>query len=184
MGRGVEGRILERIRRLREDSELQLYATEPSGAMGERCRPDHEDDDSLTVEEVERLCPECAESMRERGVASVRLQPTLESGIFEIAEDGDPEGVLFEKKGKDGWPKKLKKGRFTAWCKREGFKGPSISCAEKAMDSDDESVRGMSSFYMNTVQPGGKTATAVADETECVGEPDEKKERGREPYKE
>ena len=174
MGRGVEGRILERIRRLREDSELQLYATEPSGAMGEKCRPNHEDDDSLTVEEVERLCPECAESMRERGVTSVRLQPTLESGIFEIAEDDDPEGVLFEKKDKDGWPKRLRTGRFTAWCKREGFKGPSISCAEKAMDSDDESVRGMAAFYANTVKPKGKDLSDIAgSETECGPQPNE-----------
>lgn len=57
----------------------------------------------------------------------------------------------------EGWPKKVKKGRFTAWCKRNGFEeGAGISCAKKAMDSDDESVRGMAAFYMNTVQPKGK----------------------------
>jgi len=49
-----------------------------------------------------------------------------------------------------GWPKKLKKGRFTEWCKRNGFSGPSRSCADKAMNSDDASVRGMASFYINT----------------------------------
>ncbi|NIP31183.1 MAG: hypothetical protein GTN59_11695 [Candidatus Dadabacteria bacterium] len=51
------------------------------------------------------------------------------------------------------WPKKLKKGRFTTYCKREGFSGPSKACANYAMDSDDESVRGMASFYLNTVKP-------------------------------
>lgn len=178
MGRGVMGRIIEGIRRRQEDSELQIYATEPPGAMGEKHGTEH-DDEVLTVEEVERLCPECAESMRERGVSGVSLQPTIESGIFELAEDDDPEGVMFEREGKDGWPKRLKKGRFSAYCKREGFKGPSIACAKKAMDSDDESVRGMASFYMNTVQPGGKTATAVKGKEEGGPEPgDEKKEYG------
>ena len=58
------------------------------------------------------------------------------------------------KKGK--WPKKLKKGRFTKYCKRQGFeRGPGIGCAEKAMDSDSASVRGMASFYMNTVKKEG-----------------------------
>jgi len=53
----------------------------------------------------------------------------------------------------DGWPKKLDKGRFTEYCKREGFDGPCKACAEKAMKSDDASVRGMASFYLNTVKP-------------------------------
>jgi len=55
--------------------------------------------------------------------------------------------------GDDGWPKKLKKGRFTSYCKSQGFDGPCKACAEKAMQSDDESVRGMASFYVNTVKP-------------------------------
>ena len=53
----------------------------------------------------------------------------------------------------DGWPKKLEKGRFTEYCKRNGFEGPCKACADKAMQSDDSSVRGMASFYMNTVKP-------------------------------
>jgi len=61
---------------------------------------------------------------------------------------------------KDEWPEKVKKGRFTKWCKRNGFEdGAGIGCAEKAMDSDDASVRGMASFYMNTVKPKGKTTS-------------------------
>ena len=44
----------------------------------------------------------------------------------------------------------LKEGRFTAYCKKNGFKGPCKACAEKALKSDDPSVRGMASFYMNT----------------------------------
>ena len=50
----------------------------------------------------------------------------------------------------DGWPKKLKKGRFTEYCKRNGFDGPCKACANKALKSDDASVRGMASFYLNT----------------------------------
>ena len=53
----------------------------------------------------------------------------------------------------DDWPKKLKKGRFTAYCKQQGFDGPCKECAKKALESDDASVRGMASFYLNTVKP-------------------------------
>ena len=69
-------------------------------------------------------------------------------------------------KEEEGFPAsdELKKGRFTEYCKREGFDGPGIGCAEKAMDSDDASVRGMASFYMNTVKPKGKDASDVAEE--------------------
>ena len=50
----------------------------------------------------------------------------------------------------DGWPDKLKEGRFTTYCKQQGFEGPCKECADKAMKSDDPSVRGMASFYLNT----------------------------------
>lgn len=63
---------------------------------------------------------------------------------------------LNEKKG-DGWPKKLEKGRFTEYCKRMGFKGPNEGCADKAMDSNDSSVRGMASFWKNTTKKNPKT---------------------------
>ena len=68
--------------------------------------------------------------------------------------------------GEDDWPKKVKKGRFTDYCKGAGFDGPGIGCAEKAMDSSDASVRGMASFYMNTVKPKGKDASDVAEESQ------------------
>jgi hypothetical protein len=68
------------------------------------------------------------------------------------------------------WPEKLKKGRFTSYCKKQGFEGgANIECAKKAMNSDDASVRGMASFYMNTVKPHGKTA---ADLEEDVNAPE------------
>jgi hypothetical protein len=51
----------------------------------------------------------------------------------------------------NGWPKKLEEGRFTTYCKTQGFKGPCKGCADKAMDSKDPSVRGMASWYVNTV---------------------------------
>lgn len=53
-------------------------------------------------------------------------------------------------KKKDGWPKELEEGRFTTYCKKQGFDGPCKGCAEKALKSDDPSVRGMASFYLNT----------------------------------
>jgi len=59
-------------------------------------------------------------------------------------------GWLEKQAKEDGWPKKLKKGRFTEYCKREGFDGPCKACADKALKSDDASVRGMASFYLNT----------------------------------
>ena len=58
-----------------------------------------------------------------------------------------------KKQAEGDWPEHLKEGRFTTYCKKNGFKGPCKACAEKAMKSDDASVRGMASFYMNTVKP-------------------------------
>jgi len=55
--------------------------------------------------------------------------------------------------GDEGWPEHLKEGRFTEYCKREGFEGPCKACADKAFKSDDASVRGMASWYLNTVKP-------------------------------
>ena len=59
------------------------------------------------------------------------------------------------KKDEEDWPEsdELKKGRFTEYCKKQGFEGPCKACAEKAMKSDDSSVRGMASYYLNTVKP-------------------------------
>lgn len=58
---------------------------------------------------------------------------------------------LSKKAKDDGWPKDLKEGRFTTYCKRQGFEGPCKSCVEKAMKSNDASVRGMAMWYNNTV---------------------------------
>jgi len=60
-----------------------------------------------------------------------------------------------KKAKEEGFPEsdELEKGRFTEYCKRQGFEGPCKSCAEKALESDDASVRGMASFYLNTVKP-------------------------------
>jgi predicted RNA-binding Zn-ribbon protein involved in translation (DUF1610 family) len=88
----------------------------------------------------------------------------IENGKIYVEHEGqvvDESYVVLEAEKKGGWPKKLKKGRFTSYCKGEGFDGPSVECAKKAMDSSDESVRGMASFYMNTVKPGGKDASAA-----------------------
>ncbi len=39
-----------------------------------------------------------------------------------------------------------KPGRFTAWCKRQGFSGPTKACIAKAKRSKSKSVRGMAVF--------------------------------------
>ena len=37
-------------------------------------------------------------------------------------------------------------GKFTAWCKRQGFSGVTRACIEIALKSKDPSVRGMAQF--------------------------------------
>jgi len=61
----------------------------------------------------------------------------------------------------------IEKGKFTKWCKSHGFEGgPSISCAKKAMSDDfDASTHKMATFYMNTVQPKGKTTKDLEENT-------------------
>lgn len=68
-------------------------------------------------------------------------------------------------KKEKGWPKKLDKGRFTTYCKEQGFKGPCEECAKKALKSKDPSVRGEASFYLNTV----KKKASVADYVRFLG---------------
>ena len=40
---------------------------------------------------------------------------------------------------------------FIKACKQQGFEGPCAACVLKAWDSEDASVRGMASWYNNTV---------------------------------
>ncbi len=81
-------------------------------------------------------------------------------GLRSEAEQIDVISNTIEKqaKRKGKWPKKLEEGRFTEYCRREGFKGPCKACADKAMKSDDASVRGMASFYINTTLKRKKAA--------------------------
>lgn len=62
-----------------------------------------------------------------------------------------------------GWKKTAKKspwigkaikkpGRFTAYCKKKGYEVACKECAQEAMKSNDSSVRGMASFYMNVTR--------------------------------
>jgi len=98
-----EGRCVE-CGYMAEDSGLQIYATEPSGSMRE----------ALTVDEMRRVCPECAENMVEHGITAAKLSFLVESGVVEEVniEEDVAGAVLIEKEGEDGWPKKLRKGRF------------------------------------------------------------------------
>jgi len=114
----------------------------------------------ITTEQMENICSDCAKQMKESKITRVRAD------VFLLGEKSERDTKA---SGGDGWPKKVKKGRFTEWCRRNGFEGgASVACAKKAMDSDDASVRGMASFYMNTVKPGGKTASAVGDKEESM----------------
>jgi len=45
------------------------------------------------------------------------------------------------KKKKNWIPKDLKKGAFTAYCKRQGFKGVTKACIEKAKRSKNPTTR-------------------------------------------
>lgn len=56
----------------------------------------------------------------------------------------------------------LEKGKFTTWCKGNGFDGPSEACAKKAYSTSD-SAKKMAVFYMNTVKPNGKDADSLSE---------------------
>jgi len=47
---------------------------------------------------------------------------------------------------------KIQKGRFTAWCKRQGFGGPTLACIRKALSvakkTKNKSLRGMALFAL------------------------------------
>jgi hypothetical protein len=134
--------------------------------LGEQDEPGDEDAEEDAAEEDAEAEAEVAAECE--GCESCGTL-VVENGLIWVEHEGQVVGevhVIEEatKKKKGGWPKEIKKGRFTEWCKRNGFKGASIECAKKAMKSDDASVRGMASFYMNTVKPSGKTASAVASE--------------------
>ena len=79
----------------------------------------------------------------------LKLADGLDAAGFLKEADNLVEAVVQAKKKKKWIPKKMKKGRFTEWCKGNGFSGPSKACANKALKSDDASVRGMASFYLN-----------------------------------
>lgn len=71
----------------------------------------------------------------------------------------DTAGHIAGKK-KEKWIQKipLKKGRFTSYCKSQGFDGPCQACADKALQSDDPKVRGMANFYLNIVKDASEVA--------------------------
>jgi hypothetical protein len=103
----------------------------------------------------------------EKALAKNKMQIRLSKGQWE--EIGKKYGWLKAvKTAESEWPETLKKGRFTEYCKRNGFKGPCKECAEKAMKSDDASVRGMASFYLNTIKPSRYATEIELIPRECV----------------
>ena len=116
----------------------------------------------LAEEPVQAITPvEPAKEMVVAEASSVDGMRKMASELAEMGKNAEAEGIhkilrnhmSVEKKAEGDWPEHLKEGRFTTYCKKNGFAGPCKACAEKAMKSDDASVRGMASFYMNTVKP-------------------------------
>ncbi len=70
-------------------------------------------------------------------------------GLVAEATKGNKKPVISEAKGTLN---EMEKGRFTVWCKKEGFEGPSEACAKKAMSGDNKDVHKMATFYRNTVE--------------------------------
>jgi len=114
--------------------------------------------ETLASEEayVKSAVDECAEAdqeisaaMRVIEAASRRKQDkdasTEDDSVIEAAR----QVIAAARKRKKKWIGKidLKKGRFTEYCKGQGFDGPCQACAEKALNSPDKSVRGMAGFY-------------------------------------
>ncbi|MFW6173059.1 MAG: DUF4116 domain-containing protein [Elusimicrobiota bacterium] len=125
-----------------DDKEIVLEAVTNSGIVLDAASERLQDDEEVVKAAIEN---EPAAIM----FASERLQDKFAPEAIHAMSQR-----VFKKAEKDdGWPDKLKEGRFTEYCKRQGFSGPCKECADKAMDSDDASVRGMASFYLNTVKP-------------------------------
>lgn len=69
-------------------------------------------------------------------------------GTSEVAPEG--EAPVTEEKWMQGAVKHP--GRFTEYCKKNGFEGPCEACAAHAEKSSDASVRGMAAFYRNAAE--------------------------------
>lgn len=108
----------------------------------------------MSPDDLYGAAKEMYNSMTEKELEDFAKKEDINNIISDMAlllSEDPNEGFIAE-----DWPKDLEKGRFTEYCKEQGFEGPCIECAEKAMESDSESVRGMAAFYMNTVKPKGK----------------------------
>jgi hypothetical protein len=110
---------------------------------------------------VKSAVEQCAEADAEIAAAQRILDAASRRVAEKSASSDDSDGSVVvaaqrvieaAKKRKKKWIKgiELKKGRFTSYCKAQGFKGPCQECAEKALNSPDKSVRGMAGFYKAT----------------------------------
>jgi len=70
----------------------------------------------------------------------------------------------------------IEAGKFTKWCKSNGFDGPSIACAKKAYGSS-ESAKKMAVFYMNTVKPGNHDASYLSESEDMSDLTDPKEDK-------
>jgi hypothetical protein len=62
--------------------------------------------ESLSVAEMQKVCPSCARDMTEKGITAVSLDHLIDSGVLEMVDESDPAGVLIEKAS--GWSGRLK----------------------------------------------------------------------------
>ena len=66
-----------------------------------------------------------SDKMQRRVLEGIRKTEDSELQIYAT----EPSGSMSEKGDDEGWPDEVKKGRFTEWCKRNGFDGPCEACA-------------------------------------------------------
>lgn len=78
-------------------------------------------------------------------LTELQLEKLVDSIVTESKKDGD-----FIQKAVAKSEKKGTKGKFTEWCKNNGFgEQVSIKCIDKAMNSKDGSVVKMANFAKN-----------------------------------
>ncbi len=173
MGRSVQRAILESIRKKQEDSEMQIYAAEPAGAMGEESphfgRERHVFfNDELKAEMVDALDASPFEEGHDYTWQGNKL--TLNRDAIVRLGQGDPSVVKLMGV--------LSKGHPTGWIKKLG---QAEGCGPKHEDeSDDEyaerlkkaSTKGMpalqkkgaASFDMRQVKPRAGDRPPTSDE--------------------
>lgn len=147
--------------KLEEDQEPELDSLNTKNPVEEELSEVEKAVDDMMIHEVEETEEEKKNNPWSICTASVGREDKAK--YERCVKDVKKEKGISESVTLNEWPEHLKKGRFTAYCKKNGFEGPSIECSKKAMKSDDSSVRGMATFYMNTDKPKGETTSDITE---------------------